>query len=273
MNLKEIMSKRPTSLTSEVSIRALERWNPALAYTGEHGENTITILDFIGEDMWGEGVTSRRIAAALRDIGDSNPVTVLINSPGGDMFEGIAIYSLLKEHRGQVTVKVLGMAASAASVIAMAGDDIQISKPAFFMIHNAWFIAAGNRHDFREFADYLEPFDAAMSEVYTDRTGQSSEEINRMMDAESWINGTKAVELGFADSLTDSVKESDDVNAKSRSAANKLDVALATAGLPRSERRKLLADIKGGMPSATPNSTPRATTEELGVLPRLEFNF
>lgn len=269
--IKDLLNNRPSSrVTSDIAPKALERWNPALA-VDETAENTITILDFIGEDMFGEGVTARRIAAALRDIGDTSDVFVLINSPGGDMFEGIAIYNLLKEHRGNVTVKIIGLAASAASIIAMAGDRVEISRAAFYMIHNAWICACGNRNDMRDFADYLEPFDAAMSDVYQERTGLGKEEVDAMMDRETWIGGSAAIEKGFADGYLSSAEVVEASVDSGKIAAHKLDVALAKSGMTRSERRKIVADLKGGTPSATPSSTPRAT--ELEPLPRLEFNF
>lgn len=272
-DVKSILSKRPNvKLSFDVNQKALARWNPALAVSDQY-ENTITILEFIGEDMWGDGVSPARIAAALRDIGSNNPVTVLINSPGGDMFDGIAIYSLLKEHRGRVTVKIIGMAASAASIIAMAGDEIQIARAGFFMIHNAWFCACGNRHEFREFAEYLEPFDRAMSDVYQDRTGLSENEIDGMMDRESWIGGTEAIEKGFADGYLESESVYEDDVGSDRAAAHKLDVVLAKSGWSRSERRKLVAELKSGMPgAAADNGTPGATLE-IEPLPRLSFNF
>src|SRR5690606_30844040 len=100
-------------------------------------ERTIGIYDVIGQDFWtGEGVTAKRVAAALRSMG-AGPVTVYINSPGGDVFEGLAIYNLLREHKGEVTVKVMGLAASAAPVIEMAGDVVQVPRARFLMILNA----------------------------------------------------------------------------------------------------------------------------------------
>ncbi len=240
----------------DLSPRALEKWNPAIKAAASE-DNTITIFDVIGQDYWtGEGVTAKRIAGALRAIGDK-PVTVLVNSPGGDMFEGLAIYSLLREHPQEVTVKVLGLAASAASIIAMAGDELQIARAGFLMIHNAWIYAAGNRHEFREYADYLEPFDRSMADIYAARTGMEFEEIQTIMDAESWIGGSDAIEQGFADSLLAS-DEIETGEASQARAAVKLDIALAKAGIPRTERRKLLAEYKAVTPCADGNDTPCA---------------
>lgn len=246
-----------SGIQCDLSPRALDQWNPSIRAAADDDENSISILDVIGQDYWGDGVTSNRIAAALRSIGANEPVTVNINSPGGDMFEGIAIYNMLRAHKGEVTVKILGMAASAASIIAMAGDNIQIGRPSFFMIHNAWIVAIGNRNDLRDAADYLEPFDAAMADVYVARTGQDTKAVQSMMDRETWIGGSDAVAKGFADGLLDAedVSESSSSSSATRAAAHRLDVALAKAGMPRSERRKLLNEIKSGMPGAAGTGT------------------
>ncbi|EPJ5267720.1 head maturation protease, ClpP-related, partial [Providencia stuartii] len=123
------------SISYELKPKALDKWNSGIRAASS--DNTISVLDVIGEDFWGEGVTAKRISAALRAIGNQD-VVVNINSPGGDMFEGLAIYNLLRAHNGKVTVNILGIAASAASVIAMAGDEIRMGRGAFLMIHNCW---------------------------------------------------------------------------------------------------------------------------------------
>lgn len=236
----------------DISPKALQQWNPGVRAAAADDNNDIGIFDVIGEDFWtGEGVTSKRVAAALRNIGPENDVTVNINSPGGDLFEGLAIYSLLKEHKGKVTVKVLSLAASAASIIAMAGDEIQIARAGFFMIHNAWTLAIGNRHDLRDLADFLEPLDRSMADVYSVRTEEPIETMQAMMDAESWIGGSDAVSDGFADSLLASDQIDAEANVSgTKVAAKKLDIALAKAGLSRADRRQLLNEYKSGMRNA-----------------------
>ncbi len=112
---------------------ALERWEPEVR-AAESGDNAISIYDPIGENWEGTGVTAKRISAALRSIGQKD-VVVNVNSPGGDFFEGVAIYNLLREHQAKVTVNVMGLAASAASVIAMAGDEVLMGDGSFLMIH------------------------------------------------------------------------------------------------------------------------------------------
>ncbi|THD41003.1 Clp protease ClpP, partial [Enterobacteriaceae bacterium ML5] len=145
-NLPAAPEGRPCAkVTSELSPAALDRWDGGIKAANSN-DNTISIFDVIGSDYWGEGVTANRIAGALRSM-NGEDVTVSINSPGGDMFEGLAIYNQLREYSGKVTVKVLGIAASAASIIAMAGDEVQIGRGAFLMIHNCWVVAVGNRLD------------------------------------------------------------------------------------------------------------------------------
>lgn len=240
---------------------ALDRWNPGVRAAVDDSETSITIYDVIGEDYWaGGGVTVSRIDAALRKIGNRE-VTVFINSPGGDVFEGIAIYNRLREHPANVTVKIMGLAASAASIIAMAGDRIEIGTASFLMIHNAWVVAAGNRHDMREVADYLEPFDAALASVYEERSGGDRAEIVAMMDAETWLNGSQAIEKGLADALltADEVVEGDAPAAKVN-AVRKVEAILCQS-MPRSAARNLISQVKG-MPGAADDATQDAGTPD-----------
>ncbi|MCB1836279.1 MAG: Clp protease ClpP [Alcanivoracaceae bacterium] len=257
--IKDLLNNRPSSrMQWDVLPKALDRWNQGIAAAAETN-NDIGIFDVIGADFWGEGVTAKRISGALRSIGKDQPVTININSPGGDLFEGLTIYNLLREHEGEVTVKVLGMAASAASIIAMGGDRIEIARGGFFMIHNAWSLSVGDRNDHREFADYLEPFDRAMGDIYAVHTGIDAEEVGEMMDRETWLGGQDAVDQGFADGILESSEVKETSAQGERVAARKLDIALAKSGMPRSERRRLLNELKSGTPSAAGGGTPNAT--------------
>lgn len=248
-------------LQSKVTARALETWNPDIRQAADSEDNTISILDVIGADYWGEGVTAKRIAAALRAIGNKD-VVVNINSPGGNYFEGLAIYNTLREHKGRVTVKILGVAASAASVIAMAGDEIQIARAGFLMIHNAWVVASGDRHQLREVADFLEPFDAAAVDIYVARSGMDSAEVAKMLDRETWIGGAEAVDKGFADTLlsADEVAAAPEnsANGKSVVAAHQIDNLLAQLNMSRSQRRELIQALKGGKQDAALTSKQNA---------------
>lgn len=252
---------RPSALSKrDLPSAAMERWNGGIK-AAKSDDNSISIFDVIGADYWGEGVTASRIAGALRSLNGAD-VTVNVNSPGGDMFEGLAIYNLLREYEGKVTVKVLGLAASAASIIAMAGDDIQIGRGAFLMIHNCWVYAMGNRHDLAQIASDMEPFDKAMGDIYSVRTGLSKEEVAAMMDGETYIGGSDAVEKGFADRLLSADEISDDDDSP-EAALRKLDALLAKTDTPRSERRKLLKALSGSKPgaAASPDGMPGATEE------------
>jgi ATP-dependent protease ClpP protease subunit len=248
------VATRP-GLRTELSPAALDRWNPEVSAAATEEVNTISILDPIGADWFGEGVTAKRVSSALRSIGNKD-VVVTVNSPGGDYFEGLAIYNLLREHPAHVTVKVVGIAASAASVIAMAGDEIQIARAGFMMIHNTWVVAIGDRHGLREAADWLEPFDETAIDIYASRTGLDPKALGKMLDKETWIGGKEAVDQGFADTLLSNdeieAKAKNSAAGKSLVAAHKMDTLLARAGIKRSERRELLASLKGGTLSAAP---------------------
>lgn len=159
------------------------------------GDNGVMDMDIYG-DIGFMGVTSDLVRGALSQAGDVN---LRINSRGGDAGEGIAIYNDLVNHAGKVNVVVSGYALSAASIIAMAGDTISIYETAHLMIHNAWGIGIGDKHDIRSLADLLESHDAALARVYANRTKIGIRSITEKMDSETWMRGKKAVEDGFAD--------------------------------------------------------------------------
>lgn len=246
----------------------LDRWSEDAAGIRalERGDNVITMFDIIGEDWWtGGGITAKGVASQLRAIGD-RPVEVQINSPGGDMFEGIAIYNVLREHPQAITIKVMGMAASAASIIAMAGDTIEIGAASFIMIHNCWVLAMGNRHDMRETADFLEPFDAAMVDVYAARSGQKPADIGKWMDAETFMSGSQAIERGFADALLTADKLTTDDKAKASDRQvndlRAMELQLVSAGLTRTQARERINKIKGTPGAALEPATPGAGDED-----------
>jgi ATP-dependent Clp protease protease subunit len=262
MSLRKLLSikafERPDHVNLAPPDEAMAKWKPGIHATTEGtSNNIISIYDVIGEDFWtGDGVTSKRVAAALRSIGDQD-VIVNLNSPGGDFFEGVAIYSLLKEHPRKVTVKIMGLAASAASVVAMAGDDIQISKAGFMMIHNTWVLAIGNKNDLREAATTLDTFDESMAALYASRSGVTQKKAQQWMDDETWFNGQNAVDEGMADSILASteIEDKPSQGTKSLAAVRRVDSALARLNLSRNERRSLIGELKGGMQDAAPSAT------------------
>ena len=132
---------------------------------------------------------------------DNSDVEVVINSGGGDVFAGSEIFTALKEYKGNVTVKIVGLAASAASVIAMAGDKVLISPTAQIMIHNVSTSVGGDYRTFEHTAEILKSANQSIANAYKTRTGKSDEELKSLMDAETWFNAQSAVEHGFADEM------------------------------------------------------------------------
>jgi len=253
--------ERPAGLQFEAPAEIVARWTPGVRAAADDDETTISVYETIGADPWtGGGMTAKRMGGILRNVGDRD-VTVNINSPGGDLFEGIAIYNLLRSHKGKVTVRVMALAASAASVIAMAGDRIEIARSAFFMVHNCWVLAMGNRHDLAELSAWLEPFDAAMVDVYAARTGMDAKKIAKLLDDETWIGGAAAVDQGFADAFVPADQIKEDAKAKAEAeavlAVRRAEEILCRT-MSRSEARSLLNTIKGGKPDAAAVAMPDA---------------
>lgn len=149
------------------------------------------------ESWWGDEVTPE----AFRDELEAHPgdIEVYINSPGGDVIAGSMIYTMLKEHAGHVTVKIEGVAASAASVVAMAGDTVLMAPTAYMMIHNAATMAWGNKHDLQHEADVLAEVDKGIRNAYRQKTGLSERKLAEMMDEETWMSAPTAFVLGFSD--------------------------------------------------------------------------
>lgn len=167
---------------------------------GKTGE--LMLYGEISSVTWyGDEVTPKNFKADLDALGDIDTLNIYINSPGGDVFAGQSIYSMLTRHKAKKVVYVDGLAASISSVIAMAGDVIKMPKNAMMMIHNAWTIAAGNKDDLRKIAEDMEKIDETIVGVYAAKTGKSEEDIKALMDAETWMGADEAIELGFADEV------------------------------------------------------------------------
>jgi len=245
---------RPKNFQWDAPSDAMARWAELPQAATSEDANTITIFDQIGTDWWtGEGVTAKRISAALRSIGAGKDVVVNINSPGGDMFEGIAIYNLLAAHEGKVTVNVLGLAASAASIIAMAGDTINMGIGSFLMIHNCWAVVVGNQHDLRAAADTFTGFDKEVANIYHARTGLKLADIADLMNAETWMGSAEALKNGFADgTIADPAPAAKASTGADRTllARRQTEGALARAGFTRSDRQEMLAALGGAQRDA-----------------------
>ncbi|KQQ31996.1 peptidase [Duganella sp. Leaf126] len=265
LNLPEISaSAKLGAVQFDMRPDALERWEPSIRAASEDAAS-ISIYDRIGDSYDGEGVTAKRIAAVLRNIG-ARDVTVNVNSPGGDFFQGVAIYNLLREHKAKVTVKVMGIAASAASVIAMAGDEILMGDGAFLMIHNAWAMAVGNRHDMAAAAEKLAPFDAAMAQVYAARSGQSVAAAAAMMDKETWIGAAQAVKDGFASGVIDRSEVSDEPGAHANAKYLAIvEASMARAGHSSTVRREAIQSLFSGTPGAAEKGVKPSVDTEIAA--------
>ncbi|MGE5502257.1 MAG: head maturation protease, ClpP-related [Ignavibacteriales bacterium] len=159
----------------------------------DHG--TITIFDVVGIE-----VTPGRVANALREIG-AKPVTLIVNSPGGDYFDGIAIYNLLRAHPAPVTAQVIGEAASAAAMVVMAADKIQMARNGQLMIHNPWMLMVGNADDMAAAEKLLRQLNVATAETIAERTKLPVGTVSEMLAEETWLSADQALALGFADDL------------------------------------------------------------------------
>lgn len=222
---------------------------------------TISIFGYIGDDGEGGGITTARIAGALRSVA-GKPITVEINSPGGNYFEGVAAYNLLRRHDAHVRVEVVGIAASAASVIAMAGDEIVIAPNAEIMIHEARGLFYGTKSEMRGAWETLAHIDTAMCETYSARSGRPVAEFEAMIAGQDvFLRGQEAIDAGLADGLMEREAQmpvyatADDLPTDKAS----LDRFLAKHDVPRSARRDLYRAM--GTHNAADPATLRAGDE------------
>lgn len=166
----------------------------------EQTERTLFLNGTIAEETWfDDDITPALFKDEL--MSDSGRVTVWINSPGGDCVAAAQIYNMLKDYKDSVTVKIDGIAASAASVIAMAGDEVLMSPVSMMMIHNPATMAFGDSEEMQKAIEMLSGVKDSIINAYRLKTGLSRAHLSRLMDAETWMDANKAVELGFADDI------------------------------------------------------------------------
>lgn len=215
------------------------------------GADDLDIFDEIG--FW--GVQAKDFIAALKGS-SAKTINVGINSPGGDVFAGIAIYNALKDSGKTINVKVLGLAASAASVIAMAGDTIEMPANSMMMVHNPWTFTAGNADDLRAEAKVLDQIGSGLQGIYANRSGQPAEKIAALLSTDTWLTAAEAKELGLATAVTGAVE-----------AKAKFD--LARADLPEAARAIFAASKKppaAPAPSPAPSPSPAPAPVAKGPL-------
>lgn len=172
----------------------------------KEGDARLYIYGDIGESWWGDSTSASDVKDFLDDF-DGDQLHVHINSLGGDVFDGIAIHNQLKNHEAEIIVHIDGIAASAASVIAMAGDKIKMPATAMMMIHQAWTIALGNANDFRKMAEDLDKIGSSLIAAYEPRFVGTTEELKQLLDDETFLTAAEAVSLGLADEEVEEAEE------------------------------------------------------------------
>ncbi|MCM1219554.1 MAG: Clp protease ClpP [Lachnospiraceae bacterium] len=208
-------------------------------------ETSETELIFNGpisdETWWGDEITPSLFRDELAKI--SGNLTVWLNSPGGDCFAASQIYTMLRNHNGKVTVKIDGIAASAASVVAMAGDETFIAPTAMLMIHNPMTFASGNKADMEKAIELLEEVKESIMNAYVRKTSLPRNKISKLMDDETWLNAEKALQLGFVDGILFDEKSAEDVPEEPENKA--VTMIYSTAKIRNSFLQKVSAKSSG----------------------------
>ena len=169
-------------------------------------ERTLYLDGVIAEESWfDDDITPKAFKAELQ--AGAGDITIWLNSPGGDCIAASQIYAMLMDYKGKITVKIDGIAASAASVIAMAGTTVQMAPTALMMIHNPLTVAIGDSEEMQKAIAMLSEVKESIINAYEIKTGQSRTKLSHMMDAETWLNANKAIELGFADQIMEDEKK------------------------------------------------------------------
>ncbi|MDO6849201.1 Clp protease ClpP [Priestia megaterium] len=177
--------------------------NFAVSHDDEKQESTLTIYGVIGDSWWSESTSASDVDRAITQAG-SNDLVIHLNSPGGDAFDGIAIYNRLKNHKAKhgakITIHNDGWACSAASVIAMAADELIMGTGSMLMIHEASNIVWGTKSNMRKEADLLEKLEDGIIDAYMTKANITRDEVRNMVDNETWFSASEALEVGFATS-------------------------------------------------------------------------
>lgn len=171
--------------------------NFAVEVDEEKDETILTVYGEIGESWWYDSTSAGDIDRALKEV-KTKSITVRLNSPGGDAFDGITIYNRLKDHDAKVKIIVDGWACSAASIIAMAADELIMNTGAMLMVHEAWTWAVGSKSDLQKTVDMMVKLDESLLDIYMTKAKCTREEMKQFVENETWFTADEAVELGFA---------------------------------------------------------------------------
>lgn len=224
------------------------------------GVAEVLLYDEIG--AW--GITAKQFAKDLKALGDLQRIDLRVHSPGGDVFEGTAIYNLLKHHPARVEGYVDGLAASMATVILMACDTVYIPENAMWMVHKPWGITGGDADDMRRYIDLLDKIEDTMVMAYAAKTGKSAEDIKALLTEETWMTGREAVEAGFADQLTEPLAAAAQLNSKRMQEFAHMPEALKALIQPRAHV------TPPANPPAAPAAQAPATPDEGAIRAQLQ---
>lgn len=232
---------------NQTYVEQLKKVEKKLEAKTDDSTNTteITIYGIIGDSYWRDSVSAGDIDAILKEAGD-NDLIINLNSPGGDAFDGITIYNRLKKHKGKVTINVDGWACSAASVIAMAADELTMGLGSMMMIHEASNIVWGTKTEMRKEADILENLEEGIINIYMTKAKVSRDEIKEKMNEETWFSAQKAVEIGFAD-------KADGIDIEESTATN--------IALTYEQKQEILGELKGILKTGTKKSNNQEPKE------------
>lgn len=243
--------------------------NPYTIRGAEDGTAEVFIYGDIGDSWWGESVTAKSVADQLAAI-DATQITVRINSYGGSVSDGLAIYNALRRHKATIDVVIDGVAVSIASLIAMAGDTVSMGENALFMVHAPWGGAVGNAKEMRQYADLLDKFAASMSTSYARKTGKDSSEILTLLtDGEDhWYSAEEAIAFGFVDTIVDAGEQEEDGDAAAMAAefmASRFGASATRVAAAHINRfTKPAAPVAASQPQerTMPQATPNPATTE-----------
>ena len=160
---------------------------------------------YIFDEIGTYGITAQEFITDIKDLKDT-PINLRINSLGGDVFDGMAMYNVIKRREAKTTVYIEGIAASIATIISLGADEVVMAENSLFMIHNAWGGTMGEAKDMRKTAETLEKITGELTDIYRKKTGLSYDVLAEMMDEETWLNANEAFEMGFIDTISDSIK-------------------------------------------------------------------
>ncbi|ATC78654.1 ClpP-like prohead protease/major capsid protein fusion protein [Proteus mirabilis] len=210
---------------------------------------------YIYDEIGGWGISARRFTEDLISLGNLSHINLHIHSPGGEVFDGIAIYNQLKNHSATITVYIDGLAASMASVIAMVGDTVIMPKNAMMMIHKPWGVSWGDANDMREYADLLDKLENVLIPAYVAKTGKTTEEITAMLEQETWLDGDECVEHGFADKVIEPVKAMASLTSKRIEEFSSMPSAIKNQITPKNTTKP----TQQPQPNSSPEPQPSAT--------------